>query len=129
MFLGSFYFLSCVKLIPLSSKLLRGSLDTIVIKLLSDHDEMYGYEITQKVKELTKGRMQITEGALYPSLHKLESKGILSVETRKAGNRMRKYYSLTPEGKGELNRLLDEMKQYIENMKILLDPKLNPNYE
>ena len=50
-------------------KLLRGSLDTIILKLLDEHDEMYGYEMTQHVKELTKGQIKITEGALYPALH------------------------------------------------------------
>ena len=52
-------------------KLLRGSLDTIILKLLDEHDEMYGYQITQLVKELTAGEMKLTEGALYPALHRL----------------------------------------------------------
>ena len=69
----------------IDSKLLRGSLDTIILKLMDDHDEMYGYEITQKVKELTAGEMKITEGALYPALHRLEGKGILTTEIRSIG--------------------------------------------
>ena len=43
---------------------------------------MYGYEITQKVKELTKNKIQITEGALYPLLHKLEAEGIVFYRKR-----------------------------------------------
>ena len=54
-----------------NSKLYKGSLSTIILKLLSKEDKMYGYEITQRVKELTKGELKITEGALYHALHKL----------------------------------------------------------
>ncbi|MBT8233033.1 MAG: helix-turn-helix transcriptional regulator, partial [Bacteroidia bacterium] len=42
----------------MNAKLFRGSLDTIIIKLLSDNKEMYGYEITQKVKTLTEGEFK-----------------------------------------------------------------------
>ena len=51
-----------------SSELIKGTLKTIVLKLLADNKKMYGYEITQRVKEVSGDRIQITEGALYPSL-------------------------------------------------------------
>ena len=53
------------------TNLYKGSLTTIVLKLLSETTKMYGYEITQKVKA-------ITEGALYPLLHKLEAENIIN---------------------------------------------------
>ena len=52
-----------------NAQLYKGSLTTIILKLLNENDKMYGYEITQKVKEITKGELILTEGALYPSLH------------------------------------------------------------
>ena len=85
-----------------NQKLYKGSLQTIILKLLESNDKMYGYEITQKVKELTKGELQITEGALYPALHKLEADGLLDVEVAKVGNRLRKYYKLTEEIAAEI---------------------------
>ena len=45
------------------SNLYKGSLTTIILKLLNENDKMYGYEITQKVKEITKNELQLTEGA------------------------------------------------------------------
>ncbi len=60
-----------------SKELTKGTLQPIILKLLSQHDKMYGYEITQKVKALTKGKIDISEGALYPILHKLEKNNIL----------------------------------------------------
>ena len=63
-----------------NNKLYKGSLTTIILKLLDEGGKMYGYEITQKVKVITKGELKITEGALYPALHKLEADGMLDVE-------------------------------------------------
>jgi len=50
-----------------SPELLKGTLQTIILKLLKDQGKMYGYEITQRVKELSAGRLALTEGALYPT--------------------------------------------------------------
>jgi len=64
----------------ISKDLLKGTLKTIVLKLLSEQGKMYGYEITRRVEEMTKGKLQLTWGALYPTLHKLESEGLISSE-------------------------------------------------
>ena len=84
---------------------------------------MYGYEITQKVKEITKDELQLTEGALYPALHKLEAQGLLDVEVIKIGNRVRKYYKLTEAGTKETVDKLAELESYIRNMRALVNPK------
>ncbi|KYG80855.1 PadR family transcriptional regulator [Roseivirga seohaensis] len=107
-----------------SSKLLKGSLATIVLKLLEENEKMYGYEITQRVKEITAGEFKITEGALYPTLHKLEAEGMLSTETQKVDNRIRKYYSLTKEGNAEAQSKVAELEEFLLNLQKLLNPKL-----
>lgn len=106
-----------------NSKLYKGSLTTIILKLLAENDKMYGYEITQKVKELTQGELSITEGALYPALHKLEADDLLDVEVMKIDNRLRKYYRLTEKGIKESVNLLNELQRYIETMQHLMNPK------
>lgn len=106
-----------------NSKLYKGSLSTIILKLLSETDKMYGYEITQKVKALTQGELNITEGALYPALHKLEADGVLDVEVARVDNRLRKYYKLTEKGKEETVSKLAELESYITNMQVLFNPK------
>ncbi|QGY44823.1 PadR family transcriptional regulator [Maribellus comscasis] len=105
------------------NQLYKGSLSTVVLKLLTDNEKMYGYQITREVEKITAGEMVITEGALYPTLHKLEAKGLLSVEIKKVNNRPRKYYFLTENGKKETVSLLNEMKAFIQNMDVLLNPK------
>lgn len=106
-----------------NSKLYKGSLSTIILKLLSKEDKMYGYEITQRVKELTKGELKITEGALYPALHKLEADGLLEVEMQKVDNRLRKYYKLTQKGTTETVSKLRELERFMETMNGLMNPK------
>ncbi|MDG1398682.1 MAG: PadR family transcriptional regulator [Polaribacter sp.] len=106
-----------------NQKLYKGSLQTIILKLLEGNDKMYGYEITQKVKELTKGELKITEGALYPALHKLEADGLLDVEVAKVGNRLRKYYKLTENGTKETVNKLAEMQEFLKTMQQLVNPK------
>ncbi|GFD91527.1 PadR family transcriptional regulator [Alteromonas sp. KUL156] len=108
-----------------NQKLYKGSLQTIILKLLAQNDKMYGYEITQKVKELTKGELKITEGALYPALHKLEAEGLLDVEVAKVGNRLRKYYKLTESGTKETAHRLSEMQEFLSTMQQLVNPKFS----
>jgi len=108
-----------------NQKLYKGSLSTIILKLLGEHDKMYGYEITQKVKELTKSELKITEGALYPALHKLEAEGLLDVEVLKVDNRLRKYYKLTEKGTKETASKLLELENYLKTMQTFLNPKLS----
>ena len=108
-----------------NSQLYKGSLVTIIMKLLEEKGRMYGYEITQKVKEITKGDLNITEGALYPALHKLEAEGLLDVEVEKVDNRLRKYYRLTEKGTTETVNRLAELEDFIKNMQTIVNPKLS----
>ncbi|MFY8096442.1 MAG: PadR family transcriptional regulator [Flavobacterium sp.] len=108
-----------------NSQLYKGSLNTIIMKLLEEQGRMYGYEITQKVKEITKGELNITEGALYPALHKLEADGLLDVEVEKVDNRIRKYYKLTEKGTTETVNRLAELEEFIKNMQTIVNPKLS----
>jgi PadR family transcriptional regulator, regulatory protein PadR len=104
-----------------SSELVRGTLKTIVLRLLKEEGKMYGYEMTQKVKELTAGKILITEGALYPTLHQLEAEGIVITETMHIGKRVRKYYKLTKDGKARAKEKLSEMADFLNTMRILFD--------
>lgn len=108
-----------------NSQLYKGSLTTIVMKLLEENGRMYGYEITQKVKVITNGELKITEGALYPALHKLEAEGILEVEVENVDNRVRKYYKLTEKGTKETINRLSELEEFIRNMQTIVNPKLS----
>lgn len=104
-----------------STELLKGTLQTIILKILADHGKMYGYEITQRVKELSAGTILLTEGALYPTLHKMEAEGFLKTETEAIGKRIRKYYSLTPVGKNTVEDKVSEFIAFIKTMSTVLN--------
>ena len=105
------------------SVLYKGILEPIILNLFATHTRMYGYDITQKVRHLTKGEIVITEGALYPLLHKLEAEGVLESEVESIGNRMRKYYFLTSKGKKQKNIALQQLQGFVETLQILLKPQ------
>ncbi len=106
-----------------TNPLLKGTLQTIILKLLEDNHQMYGYEISQKVKEITSGEIKLTEGALYPALHKLEAEGLLETTTEIVDSRVRKYYRLTEQGGNEVAGKLDDAQAFIEQLQALLSLK------
>ncbi|HMI67900.1 MAG TPA: helix-turn-helix transcriptional regulator [Cyclobacteriaceae bacterium] len=103
---------------------LKGTLQTILLKVLKDHGKMYGYEITQRVKELSEGRILLTEGSLYPMLHRLEAEGMLKTETVLMGKRVRKYYALTAEGRSLVKERLNELFDFIKTISTVLQVKI-----
>ena len=109
------------KSIMFSQEILKGIIKPLIIKMIKDNGRMYGYQITQKVKEISSGNIHLTEGALYPALHKLEDEGILTVEIDMAGSRLRKYYSLSELGKQISVSKLDEIKDSIAILVRLFD--------
>ena len=108
-----------------SREYIKGTIKTIVLKLLSENDEMYGYEISQKVAELSNKEIKLTYGALYPILYKLESEGILVTKSEIVDNRGRKYYSLTPKGKEIAIEKVSDLQKFTETLKKILKPSPN----
>lgn len=103
-----------------NSEFLRGTLKTIVLNLLANRERMYGYEITQAVKERTQGQLMLTFGALYPILHKLEQEGLVMTESVEVDGRTRKYYALTPSGTETAQQKVSEFERFVELMRSLL---------
>ena len=86
----------------INKDLMAASSTPIVLAILAEADS-YGYAILQRVRELSGGRMEWTDGMLYPVLHRLERLGHVEArwETAESGRR-RKYYSITRAGKAQL---------------------------
>ena len=103
----------------------KGSLSTIILKLLEEKGRMYGYEMTKAVKEITVSKMNITEAALYPALHKLVDEGMLSTVSEKVEGRIRKYYFLTKKGKKESETKIQALKQALESVQLILNSRLS----
>lgn len=106
----------------ISNELLKGSLKTIVLKLLEDEGPMHGYAITRKVEEMTQGKIKLTHGALYPILHKLQSEKVLVTASENHNNRIRIYYALTPKGHSIVIEKINEMNEFIKSLQRIVDP-------
>ena len=108
-----------------SKELFKGTLKTLILHLLQNEGRMYGYQITQKVKTLTDDQLVLTEGALYPTLHKLEKAGLIVAEKEKVGGRTRKYYRLTDLGTTGATSYLDEFRAFVLTMNRIFKLKLD----
>lgn len=101
--------------------LYKGTLQNIILKLLTSEVKMYGYQLSQRARELTRGELEMTEGALYPALHKLEAEGLIYSEVQNVGGRDRKYYLLTEKGKKQQEVREAEMKSYLFNLSTIFN--------
>jgi PadR family transcriptional regulator PadR len=110
-----------------SKELLKGTLRTIILKMLTEHGRMYGYELTQKVKQLTDDKISLTEGALYPTLHKLEAEHLVRTEEEVFNGRKRKYYAVTHSGSEMAQEKSTEFVEFVKTILLLLNPKLSNN--
>jgi transcriptional regulator len=87
------------------SKRLVGSTSSTLILAVINEKDRHGYEIVQRVNELSNGLFEWREGTVYPALHRLENEGLIVGEWRAAETgHQRRVYRLTREGKGELQR-------------------------
>jgi transcriptional regulator len=82
--------------------LIQGTLDLLVLKMLA-LTSMNGWDISQRLKQISKEALQVSDGSLYPALHKLEQEGWITAEWRPSeNNRRAKFYSLTRAGRKQL---------------------------
>ena len=82
--------------------LVQGTLDLLVLKMLA-LEPMNGWAIGKRLKQLSSDVLQVSDGSLYPALHKLEQEGWVSAEWRQSeNNRRAKFYSLTRAGRKQL---------------------------
>lgn len=91
--------------------LISGSTTMLLLKLLEEKD-MYGYEMIETLRERSENVFELKAGTLYPLLHGLEEKGLLRVYEKQAGGKVRKYYSITKQGKKVLGDKKAEWETY-----------------
>lgn len=96
----------------MSKDLIAASATPLILSILN-HSDSYGYDIIQKVHELSDGEVQWADGMLYPILHRLENKGLVQSYwgTSETG-RKRKYYRLKKKGKEELTEQRKHWNQF-----------------
>ena len=81
---------------------------------------MYGYEIYSKVKELSDGKIILKDGSLYPALQKMANEGWITFKEEEVGGRTRKYYSLTQDGVKQKASYVNELKDFMTTMNLIV---------
>jgi transcriptional regulator len=86
------------------SDLVQGTLHLLILKIL-DLQPLNGWAISQRLRQVSGEVLQVSDGSLYPSLHKLEQEGWITAEWRPSeNNRRAKFYSLTRMGRRQLEK-------------------------
>ena len=94
--------------------LLQGTLDVLVLKAVAA-EPRHGYAVAEWIRGKTDGTLEIEDGALYTSLHRMEKRGWLEAAWGVSeNNRRAKYYALTPAGRSELAKASGDWARYAE---------------
>jgi PadR family transcriptional regulator PadR len=105
---------------PTDLDLVRGTLDLLILKTLS-WGPMHGLAVLRWIEQTTREQLQIEEGALYPSLHRMEEKGWLDAEWGYTDrNRKAKFYRLTPAGRKQLASELSRWSRYTQVVALVI---------
>lgn len=99
----------------MKKELTKGSHELILLKLLSRKD-MYGYQLIQEMALLSENVFRMSQGSLYPFLHALEDRGLISSYTQTANRRERRFYHLTAQGRRALEEQEDQWAVYTRAM-------------
>jgi PadR family transcriptional regulator len=93
------------------SDLIQGTLDLLILKTLS-LEPAHGWAIAKRIEQVSRDELQVSQGALYPALHRLEQQGWVRSEWRTTQTgREAKFYVLTKAGRGQLERELTQWKR------------------
>jgi PadR family transcriptional regulator PadR len=103
------------------SDLPQGTLDMLVLRVLAP-DPLHGYAIAQRIRRISREVVKVPQGTLYPALHRLENRKLLTAEwkTSETG-REAKYYRLTAKGRAQLKAESDSWERLAEAVKAILD--------
>ena len=107
---------------PIQEQMRKGTTTVIILNLLAEVDRpMYGYELIQALESRSQGAFRFREGLIYPRLHEMEQDGLLRSEWQgEEGERRRKFYTITAEGRRRLEEELQDWRSFALTVNRLL---------
>jgi transcriptional regulator len=91
--------------------LVQGTLELLLLKIIA-LEPQHGWAISQRLKQVSRDDLQVSDGALYPALHKLELSGWITAEWKTSDlGRRAKFYTLTGAGRQRLHQEVDEWRR------------------
>lgn len=103
----------------IDKSLVSGSTAILILRLLEEKD-MYGYEMIDLLRQRSKNVFELKAGTLYPLLHSLETKGLLTSYESDSSGKVRKYYQITKSGRRYLNDKKQEWQIYAQTVADIL---------
>jgi transcriptional regulator len=104
------------------SDLIQGTLDLLILKTVS-LEPKHGWAIAKRIQQVSQDALQVTQGSLYPALHRLEKRGWLKSEWGVSeANQRAKFYQLTAAGKAQLSREQDRWSQLVHAIGRVMNP-------
>jgi PadR family transcriptional regulator, regulatory protein PadR len=105
------------------SDLLRGNTDSLLLYLINEQGQTYGYQLIKEITERSRGYFRFREGTVYPALRKLENEGLIAGEWKRLPNgQERRYYSMTKAGRQFLSKKIAMWKSFSSAMALILKP-------
>jgi PadR family transcriptional regulator, regulatory protein PadR len=105
----------------LDREMKKGSAELIILSIVETRAR-HGYEISKLIETRSAGQLKFHVASLYPLLYRLEERGWLRGRwVEKAGQRRRRFYSLTPEGRRALARQRETWKTFVDAMRLITD--------
>jgi PadR family transcriptional regulator len=105
---------------PKPSDLLQGTLDLLILKTLA-REPLHGWGISKRIQQLSNEELSVGQGSLYPALHRLEHQGWIVAEWKDSDlGRSAKFYSLTRDGRQQLDWELDNWKRLSSAVGLLI---------
>lgn len=106
---------------PLEPDALRGSIDLLVLKALA-LQPMHGWGIGLRIQQISRDRLEVNQGSLYPALQRLEYKGFVESDWQSTeNNRRARYYRLTKAGRAALGEEVERWKRFAETIQLVLE--------
>jgi PadR family transcriptional regulator PadR len=103
-----------------TTELLQGTLDLLILKAIS-LGPLHGYGILLRIQQISRDKLQIHQGSLYPALYRLEHQGLVTWEGGESENRRKaKFYRLTAAGRRRLNEEVAYWKRLSEAIEFVL---------
>ena len=100
--------------------LLQGTLDLLVLKTLQS-GATHGWDIAQRIQQVSRDVLKVNQGSLYPALHRLEAQGLVASEWGDSeNNRRAKFYKLTPAGRKQLATETDSWERFAGAISLIL---------
>jgi DNA-binding PadR family transcriptional regulator len=106
---------------PLIGDLRRAGLLPLLVLHYIAEEACYGNQLIERIADLTHGALAVNPNTMYPLLRQLESRGLIAGEWEHPERRTRRYYSLTKEGHAEYDRLVDEVRPFLDSVKTSID--------